>query len=35
MPPWAGYEWVRYGNDALLVDVDTGEIIRVEYDIFY
>lgn len=35
MPPWPGYEWVRYGNDALLIDVDTGEVIRVEYDLFY
>jgi len=33
--PWAGYEWVRYGDDALLIDVETGEIIRVEYDVFY
>jgi len=33
--PWDGYEWVRYGNDALLIDVETGEVIRVEYDIFY
>lgn len=33
--PWEGYEWVRYGDDALLVDVETGEVIRVEYDVFY
>lgn len=33
--PWDGYEWVRYGNDALLIDIETGEVIRVEYDIFY
>jgi len=33
--PWDGYEWVRYGNDALLIDLTTGEVIRVEYDIFY
>ncbi|HTT97808.1 MAG TPA: RcnB family protein [Rhizomicrobium sp.] len=32
--PWDGYEWVRYGDDALLVDIDTGEVIRVEYDLF-
>jgi Ni/Co efflux regulator RcnB len=35
MTPWSGYEWVRYGNDALLIDVETGEVIRVEYDLFY
>ena len=35
MTPWAGYQWVRYGNDALLIDVETGEVIRVEYDLFY
>lgn len=33
--PWGGYEWVRYGDDALLIDLETGEVIRVEYDIFY
>jgi Ni/Co efflux regulator RcnB len=33
--PWEGYEWVRYGDDALLIDVDTGEVIRTEYDVFY
>ena len=33
--PWDGYEWVRYGDDALLVDIDTGEILRVEYGVFY
>ncbi len=32
--PWDGYEWVRYGDDALLIDIDTGEVIRVEYDLF-
>lgn len=35
MAPWDGYEWVRYGDDALLIDVETGEVIRVEYDVFY
>lgn len=34
MAPWDGYEWVRYGDDALLIDVDTGEVIRVEYGLF-
>jgi Ni/Co efflux regulator RcnB len=33
--PWPGYQWVRYGNDALLIDIDSGEVIRVEYDVFY
>ncbi|HEY5312660.1 MAG TPA: RcnB family protein, partial [Pirellulales bacterium] len=32
-PP--GTTWVRYGDDALLIDRYTGEIIRVEYGIFY
>jgi len=35
LAPWDGYEWVRYGNDALLIDVETGEVVRVEYDVFY
>lgn len=35
MTPWGGYEWVRYGDDALLIDLETGEVVRVEYDIFY
>lgn len=33
--PPEGYRWVRYGNDAVLVDVSSGEIIRVEYNNFY
>jgi Ni/Co efflux regulator RcnB len=33
--PPDGTVWVRYGNDALLVDGDTGEIIQVVYGIFY
>jgi Ni/Co efflux regulator RcnB len=33
--PWDGYEWVRYGDDALLIDIETGEVIRVEYSVFY
>lgn len=33
--PWPGYEWIRVGDDALLVDVDTGEVVRVEYGLFY
>lgn len=27
--------WVRYGPDALLIDRYTGEIISVEYNVFY
>ena len=34
-PPPYGAVWVRVGNDALLIDQDTGEIITVEYGIFY
>ncbi|MBS0470715.1 MAG: RcnB family protein [Proteobacteria bacterium] len=33
--PPPGCVWVRYGNDALLVDEDTGEIIQVVYGVFY
>jgi Ni/Co efflux regulator RcnB len=33
--PWPGYEWIRVGDDALLVDIETGEVIRVEYGLFY
>ena len=33
VPP-AGYEWVRDGNDALLVNTGTGEILQVEYGVF-
>jgi Ni/Co efflux regulator RcnB len=33
VPP-AGYEWVRDGDDALLVNTDTGEILQVEYGVF-
>ena len=33
-PPY-GYVWVRYGPDALLVDVATGQILSVEYGVFY
>jgi Ni/Co efflux regulator RcnB len=33
-PPY-GYEWVRYGDDAILVDVRTGMILQVMYGVFY
>jgi len=29
------YVWVRDGSDAVLVDRYTGEVIEVEYDVFY
>jgi Ni/Co efflux regulator RcnB len=32
-PPY-GYVWVRYGDDALLVDVETGRILASVYDLF-
>ena len=34
-PPPDGYVWVRYGPDALLIDRYTGEIIQVDYGVFY
>jgi Ni/Co efflux regulator RcnB len=34
-PPPYGAVWVRVGFDALLIDQDTGEIITVEYGVFY
>ena len=33
VPP-VGYEWVRNGPDALLIDTNTGEILQVEYGVF-
>lgn len=33
-PPW-GYQWVRYGPDLVLVNVRTGQIMDVEYGVFY
>jgi Ni/Co efflux regulator RcnB len=33
VPP-AGCEWVRDGSDALLISLDTGEILQVEYGVF-
>ncbi len=32
---WGPYRWVRYYNDALLVDVRSGQVVDVEYDIFW
>jgi len=33
--PPPGYEWVRYGPDALLVNIYSGRIADVAYDVFY
>ena len=33
VPP-GGYEWVRDGSDALLIDVNSGQILQVEYGVF-
>jgi len=35
MDPPYGYVWVRYGDDAILVNVATGVVLRVVYGIFY
>jgi Ni/Co efflux regulator RcnB len=34
-PPPAGYRWVRYGPDLLLVNVVTGRIADVVEGAFY
>ena len=34
-PAYGGYRWVRYYNDALLVDIYSGEVVDVEYGIFW
>ena len=33
--PPDGAVWVRYGNDAILVDQYTGQVIQVAYGVFY
>jgi Ni/Co efflux regulator RcnB len=33
-PPW-GYEWIRMGPDALLVNVSTGLIVEAVYGLFW
>lgn len=35
MDPPPGAVWVRYDNDAVLIDRYTGEVIQVEYNVFY
>ncbi|WNO54583.1 RcnB family protein [Stakelama saccharophila] len=34
-PAYGPYRWVRYYNDALLVDIRSGEVVDVIYDIFW
>ncbi len=33
--PAAGFQWVRYGPDLLLVNVATGQVVDVAYGVFY
>lgn len=33
--PPDGYNWVRVGDDAVLVESDNGEVLEVEYGVFY
>ena len=33
-PPY-GYVWVRFGPDALLINEYSGEIVQVDYGVFY
>ena len=33
--PHTGYVWVRYSDDALLIDVEAGSILQVIYGVFY
>ncbi|HTW34294.1 MAG TPA: RcnB family protein [Rhizomicrobium sp.] len=35
MAPPYGYQWVRYGNDAILIDTSRGQILQVQYGVFY
>lgn len=35
LAPPEGCVWVRVGDDALLIDEDTGEVIQVVYNVFY
>lgn len=34
-PAYGPYRWVRYYNDALLVDLETGEVVDTVYDLFW
>lgn len=35
LSPPPGLVWVRVGPDALLIDEYTGEVVRMEYGVFY
>jgi hypothetical protein len=34
-PAYGPYRWVRYYNDALLVNIYTGQVVDVEYNFFW
>ena len=34
-PAYGPYRWVRYYNDCLLVDIDTGQVVDVLYNVFW
>ena len=34
-PAYGPYRWIRYYNDAFLVNIYTGEVVDVEYDFFW
>ncbi|HXG80207.1 MAG TPA: RcnB family protein, partial [Sphingomicrobium sp.] len=34
-PAYGPYRWVRYWNDALLVNVHTGEVVDVIHNFFW
>jgi hypothetical protein len=34
-PVWGTYRWVRYYNDCLLIDIDTGQTVEVLYNVFW
>ena len=34
-PAYGPYRWVRYYDDALLVDIYSGEVVDVIYDVFW
>ena len=34
-PAYGPYRWIRYHNDALLVNIYTGQVVDVEYNFFW
>ena len=34
-PAYGPYRWIRYYNDALLVNIYSGQVVDVEYDVFW